>query len=159
MKTCAQCGIAIRRRKFCGQPCYGDYLKARGIKPPSRTGQKASAETRKRQSESIKAAVPRGEQHPSWNGDNVGMKALHEWVYKTLGRPQKCEHCGTTEGQLDWANKSQKYKRSVDDWIRLCRACHVKYDDIGARARDSRLRNGTASGWKWKRNDQPSQAT
>lgn len=158
MKTCAQCGIAIKRRKFCGQACWGAELRARlerGILVlPSNKGNRASEETKRRMSVGIKAAVPRGEDHFFWKGDKVGIKALHEWVYKTLGRPQKCEHCGTTEGVLDWANKSQEYKRIPEDWIRLCRKCHVRYDNIGPRARDARIRNGTASGWRFKRNVQ-----
>lgn len=152
-RSCAQCGTPIKRRKFCGQRCYGLHLKASGVKPPSRTGIRASNETRKRMSAGIKAAVPRGENHPNWKGDAISKKAIHDWVYKTLGSPTTCENCGTTEGRLDWANKSQEYKRDISDWMRLCRTCHVRYDNIGPRARDARVRNGTVSGWKWKRNE------
>lgn len=73
--------------------------------------------------------IPRGEKSWAWKGNNVGKAALHNWVEKQLGKPRKCEHCGTVEAkQFDWANKSQKYKRDISDWMRLCRSCHAKYD-------------------------------
>ncbi len=53
---------------------------------------------------------------------------LHEWVKKELGRPNKCEHCGTEDGLIEWANKSNQYLHTLSDWLRLCRSCHMKYD-------------------------------
>lgn len=134
-RRCGQCGIPIKRRKFCSETCWGLELKARlkaGIlKLPSRKGQRATEETRRRMSAGIKAAVPRGERHCNWKGDEISRKAVHDWVYTTLGRPQRCEHCGTTQGRMDWANKSQEYKRDKDDWLRLCRKCHMAFDNTG----------------------------
>lgn len=79
--------------------------------------------------ERFRKIVKRDEQSPNWKGNNVGVDALHNWVKKKLGRPKKCEHCGSAnQKQYDWANKSQKYRRDVHDWIRLCRSCHAKYD-------------------------------
>jgi len=73
--------------------------------------------------------VGRDEASPNWKGDEVGKTALHNWVERKLGKPKKCEHCGDTKkGKYDWANKSQEYKRELSDWIRLCKACHAKYD-------------------------------
>ena len=67
-----------------------------------------------------------------WNyreDGKVGMQALHSWVKRRLGKPQKCEHCGsTTAKKYEWANKSHEYKRDLSDWIRLCTSCHRKYD-------------------------------
>lgn len=68
------------------------------------------------------------EKHPNWKGDKVGYSALHNWIRKKLGKPKKCEHCGTTKGTLHWANKSGEYKRDLTDWISLCVRCHRKYD-------------------------------
>ena len=70
----------------------------------------------------------RGENAYQWKGDKVGYAALHDWVYKVKGRPIKCEHCGKTKKRFYWANKSQKYKRDIDDWLSLCASCHRKYD-------------------------------
>lgn len=66
---------------------------------------------------------------PNWKGDRVGRSALHNWVEKHLGKPKKCEHCGTTKAKFfDWANISQEYRRDLKDWVRLCRKCHAKFD-------------------------------
>ena len=53
------------------------------------------------------------------------------WVARWLGKPDICEHCGRNglKGrQIDWANKSHDYLRDLNDWIRLCKPCHRKYD-------------------------------
>ena len=57
-----------------------------------------------------------------------GFNSLHYQIEKQLGKPQKCEHCGTTEGRMEWANKSHEYKQDLSDWLRLCRKCHRKHD-------------------------------
>lgn len=76
-----------------------------------------------------KMTRPRDAESWAWKGDEVGKAALHNWVERKLGKPRKCEHCGTEEAShYDWANKSQEYKRDLTDWMRLCRKCHAKYD-------------------------------
>ena len=63
-----------------------------------------------------------------WKGDKVGYSALHIWVKKVKGKPEKCKRCGTKEN-LQWANKDHKYSRKLEDWIPLCRKCHYYYDE------------------------------
>ena len=73
----------------------------------------------------------RDEQTSRWKGDNIGYASLHQWVAKKLGKPSKCEFCGKEEPngrKIHWANKSHEYKRNLEDWIRLCKSCHVRYD-------------------------------
>lgn len=71
-----------------------------------------------------------GDKSPSWKGDNVGYYGLHQWVYKTLGKPHVCSYCGTKESyRFEWANISGEYKRDIKDWVRLCVKCHRKKDD------------------------------
>lgn len=84
---------------------------------------------------------------PNWKGDRVGKSSLHIWVEKHRGKPRKCEHCGTVKAkQYDWANVSQKYKRNLNDFIRLCRSCHAKYDYP---TRSKKWRNSVKKlGWK-----------
>ena len=84
----------------------------------------------------IKALGPRtGENSPTWKGDKVGYGALHDWVASVLGRPSKCEDCGTESAKrFDWANKSGRYLRDVSDWERLCRRCHMAKDGRTAAA-------------------------
>jgi len=74
-----------------------------------------------------------GENNTEWKGDKVGYWGLHNWVRRHLGTPAICEFCGKaglTGRQIHWANKSGKYKRDLNDWLRLCRQCHVKYDKM-----------------------------
>jgi len=62
-------------------------------------------------------------------GDNAGNQAMHNWVKKHKGIPKYCEHCKRTDkGAYHWANIDHKYKRNLDDYIRLCVSCHNKYD-------------------------------
>lgn len=59
--------------------------------------------------------------------ETVSYRAIHKWIERTLGRPKKCLHCGTTE-KLNWANVSGEYKRDLTDWMELCSSCHRKHD-------------------------------
>ena len=72
-----------------------------------------------------------GERHHAWKGNNVGYTGLHAWTKAKLGKPSICEHCGNNglNGQkIHWANKDHKYRRNLDDWLRLCASCHKIYD-------------------------------
>lgn len=72
-----------------------------------------------------------GENHAKWKGDKVGYQALHSWVRRKKGKPLTCEFCGykdTRPKMIQWANKSRKYLRDLNDWISLCAKCHWKYD-------------------------------
>lgn len=71
---------------------------------------------------------PRGENNPCWKGDKVGYQALHDWVRREKGKPERCEVCGIAEGHIEWANVSGQYCRDLDDWKMLCRTCHRKHD-------------------------------
>lgn len=72
------------------------------------------------------------EKSSNWKGNEVKYSGLHIWVRKYLGKHDTCEHCGKTglKGKkIHWANKSRKYQRNLEDWIRLCASCHSKYDN------------------------------
>lgn len=71
-----------------------------------------------------------GKHNHKWVGDKITLLALHNWVSYHLGKPNKCEICGTTEigKKYEWSNKFHTYKRNLKDWQRLCKKCHVKYD-------------------------------
>lgn len=72
------------------------------------------------------------EKHPQWKGKKASYRAKHQWIVRKFGQPSKCEKCGVTGNghKMHWANKSHKYKRIKEDWIRLCVKCHGKYDSI-----------------------------
>lgn len=70
-----------------------------------------------------------GPDHHMWQAEKVSYSAIHAWVTRHKGSPQKCEHCQTTEPRkYEWANIDHKYKRDLDDYIRLCTSCHRQYD-------------------------------
>lgn len=71
-----------------------------------------------------------GKNNYLWKGSDVTYSGLHHWIAKELGKPDKCEHCGILEKghKIHWANKSQEYKRELDDWLRLCAKCHKTFD-------------------------------
>lgn len=73
----------------------------------------------------------KADKNHAWKADRVGYKGLHDWINKNLGKPKTCEHCKKTNmtgRQIDWANKTGKYLRDSDDWLRLCKSCHRIYD-------------------------------
>jgi hypothetical protein len=73
----------------------------------------------------------RNEKHHNWKGDEVSYNGLHKWLNRKLGKPDTCEFCGKTGltgKEINWANKSHKYNRNLNDWLRLCSSCHKKYD-------------------------------
>lgn len=93
-----------------------------------RLGHKASEETRKKLSESHKTERPW-----RWKNEKISDKSLkeryHKWIVSLKGKPRKCEHCGTTEAKFfDWSNKNHQYNKIEDEWQRLCRKCHIRYD-------------------------------
>lgn len=72
-----------------------------------------------------------GSKNPKWKGNKVTYSGIHEWIRRKLGKPSTCWDCGKTDlknHHIQWANISGKYKRDLNDWIRLCVPCHRKLD-------------------------------
>jgi len=70
-----------------------------------------------------------GKIHHNWKGDDVGYVGLHYWIRRRLGDAKECAFCKSIKN-IQWANKSHKYKRELSDWVQLCRSCHMKFDNI-----------------------------
>lgn len=70
-----------------------------------------------------------GAAHAFWKGEKVGYGALHVWLLRQLGKAKVCVTCGSVK-RVQWANKSRKYKRTLNDWLALCELCHRRYDGI-----------------------------
>lgn len=101
-------------------------------------GKKFSPEYRKKLSEAH-IGIQAEDKHPLWKGQGAGYGSLHIWVSKHLGKPSKCEHCNTTTAKrFEWANVSGEYYRDLNDWIRLCKKCHHKFDNISEKIWHSR---------------------
>ena len=69
-----------------------------------------------------------GSRNPSWKGDNVSLRSLHQYVRYHKKEPEGCEICGKTGATLDLANISQHYRRDLKDWEYICRKCHMTKD-------------------------------
>lgn len=106
-------------------------------------GRRVSPETRRRI-----AAAQAGDRGRNWRGDQVGYGGAHKRHRAVL--PKECAHCGKTDGRLDvalrhdapndrliWCPKRGRwYSVQAEDYLRLCRSCHVRYDrGLGALAR------------------------
>lgn len=75
-----------------------------------------------------------GKNNYAWKGNKVSYFGLHAWISRELGKPSKCSNCGATKGRFEWANISREYKRELSDWARLCRSCHISFDNILTKA-------------------------
>lgn len=103
----------------------GEYAKKLGF-GKWMIGKKLSLETRRKIGEAHKA-----EKHWNWKGGKAKYGAIHMWINRQLGKPDKCEHCskkGLKGRAIHWANINHKYRRNLNDWIRLCMKCHIAYD-------------------------------
>ena len=136
------------KRKFCNYACKSKSQKGKtawnkGLTKETSEAMKRVSESKLGDKNSSKRPEVRlkisetqkgrelDEKHWAWKSDNVGYVSLHSWVRRRLGTPSVCKHCGTTESKrYEWANISGSYKRNLKDWIRLCKSCHNKYDDI-----------------------------
>ena len=140
-------------KKGYKQPKISRALKGKRISPktefkkgqiPWNKGKKWPKEIRDKISKANKGKSPnktsffRGdprvveENNPRWKGDDVGYGALHHWVKRKLGYPDTCEFCGKgglAGAKIHWANISGEYKREIEDWVRLCKSCHHKFDN------------------------------
>jgi hypothetical protein len=69
-----------------------------------------------------------GERARDWKGDAVGYKALHKWVGRQMGRAREHLCISCLSPACDWANVSGTYRRSLDDFVPLCKSCHGWFD-------------------------------
>lgn len=70
------------------------------------------------------------ENNPNWKGNNAtNLTTFHKRVEEEFGKPCFCAICETTDKEktYDWACLTGKYEE-INDYKRLCRSCHKKYD-------------------------------
>jgi len=104
------------------------YEKIAKILSKQRTGGKMLDVTKKKISQSLKGKK-KVVTNPMWKGDSVKYPALHTWMINNFGQPKECEFCRSNDRKMyHWANKTGRYKRDRNDWLRLCVPCHKKYD-------------------------------
>ena len=69
----------------------------------------------------------KGANNPNWTGDDVSYKGVHIWINRYKPKPEFCEECGKLPPK-DCHNISGEYKRDINDYIWLCRKCHMESD-------------------------------
>lgn len=76
--------------------------------------------------------------------------AIHMWLNRNF-KKEKCESC-SKRSVLDWAlKKGRKYLHKIDNFMVLCRSCHLKYDYNKARKEKlSKAFMGRAMTWSDK---------
>jgi hypothetical protein len=81
----------------------------------------------------LTGVMPSGCEHHKWT-EEPGYHALHAWVKRYKGSPEKCSNCGEmgryngAKWTIHWANIDGKYRRDISDYIALCVLCHARYD-------------------------------
>lgn len=69
----------------------------------------------------------RGKGNPQWKGPEASYSSVHKWLVSHFQKTN-CANCDRKTG-LDWALlKGKKYDHNRDNFIVLCRSCHLKYD-------------------------------
>ena len=103
--TCTECGEPARARKLCNK----HYLRWKKHGDPQVV---------------LKPGVK-----PNYELDSYGAQHYHVRVIR--GTPSCCEHCGTNDPDLwyEWAFNHIGDRNNVEDYIRLCRSCHRKFDE------------------------------
>lgn len=114
--------------KHCSRSCHNKVAGRIGGKASIGVSRNKGA-THPYLSEYNRTHIKKGEQHPCWKGNTIGYFGLHSWVRNVLGRPKKCQHCGSGEN-VQWANRDKKYLRNIADWLSLCGKCHYRYDRL-----------------------------
>jgi hypothetical protein len=79
-----------------------------------------------------RAAIPRdqtGEKNPLWKGLDATYGAFHVRVEAARGKPAECASCdgADPDDRYHWANMTGHYE-DIFDYIRLCPACHIRFD-------------------------------
>lgn len=76
-----------------------------------------------------------GELDPCWLGEDATYNSKHRWIQGHWKKTGVCENCGKITVPFgnrrfgtEWANVSQNYVRTRDDWKELCVPCHRKID-------------------------------
>lgn len=77
----------------------------------------------------------KGSQNGMWKGDRVGYYALHSWIRRNFGKPEKCQNCKSIQN-IQWCNISGNYTREKTDWMKMCVPCHRMFDKGFSRAKE-----------------------
>jgi hypothetical protein len=85
-----------------------------------------------------------GYKNINWKGNNVGYRALHQYLQRHKVKPKYCEFCKINK-PTDIAKISKEYTRNIEDYKYLCRRCHNNYDGTSLniiKVNNRRYKNG-----------------
>lgn len=99
-----------------------------------RKGFRQSASHRKKIGRGLKGKYTE-EKSGRWKGADASLVAKRQRIRRLYGKPRYCEICKSTKKEwYEWANKDHKYSMEKEDWMRVCRGCHMEYDfELGHR--------------------------
>lgn len=95
-------------------------------------GKKHTEETKQKMSENSGQRF--GEDNSNWKGDSIKIVSMHAWLEREFGKPQRCDNkdCSYPQNEVkrwDWALLHEcEYERKRENFVRLCRSCHIRYD-------------------------------
>jgi hypothetical protein len=109
-----------------------------------RHGEARSCRCLLRDSARARAEKVRGEQHPSWTGDDVGYFGAHNRVTALRGpaSAHACARCGQGHDRMEWAYTgadpnerygnpfalTKPYSPNPGFYVPLCETCHMIHD-------------------------------
>lgn len=64
---------------------------------------------------------------------------IHRWVRNNKPKQIYCTICNKYTHKLELANISGKYKQDINDYLWLCRDCHVLFDEINKTHKDHEM--------------------
>jgi hypothetical protein len=129
--TCETCGEqALARadgsRRFCSKSCAVQAQHAAG-----------------------KSRQLSGSEHYAWKGSEAGYQALHNRVMRARGAARSCEwrqEAACTSTTYEWAHVHQTDPGDPQNYVSLCKACHVRYDQqLGASHWNAKLTTAQAA--------------
>lgn len=150
-KCCSvDCGNALKRGR--PNPKLSEALRGRKPSPATIAKQQATMKRLRAEGKIRNARANLGlrrEATSQWKGDDIKYRGAHSRLNRERGRPNECEHCGTTTAKkFEWALRHDAEVRKTDtdgqfagfdysprpnDYLRLCTACHHEYDGRGHR--------------------------
>lgn len=60
--------------------------------------------------------------------NKIHYRNVHIWIKSVKGSASKCTINPLHKKKFEWANISKEYKFLVEDWVELCKKCHVVFD-------------------------------
>ena len=79
----------------------------------------------------LRASIGRTPYNKGVFSKNTSYSAIHKYLVRNFGKANFCIniYCNHTSIRFDYALiKGRKYTHDINDYIRLCRKCHLAYD-------------------------------